>query len=125
VAQAVLMPSVPSVAPAKATPIVRSDSRRDTLAASILENSSHCCVTVFTSLPEGMLIANVDRWLKEAESMRLGLPRYANGAGVSERQLAHTARAHLAGTAYNAAPAAVPRIKGNVRTNTVAIRQSR
>jgi hypothetical protein len=39
-AQAVLTPSVLSAAPAKTTPIERSDSRRDTLAASIFDNSS-------------------------------------------------------------------------------------
>jgi hypothetical protein len=54
--------------------------------------------------------------------MHPGLPRYANGVGVSERQLAHTARAHLAATTYNSASATVPRVKGNVGTNTVAIR---
>jgi hypothetical protein len=39
-AQAVLRPSVLSVAPAKTTPMLRSDSRRDTLAASNFDNSS-------------------------------------------------------------------------------------
>jgi hypothetical protein len=39
-AQAVFSPSVLSAAPAKTTPIVRSDSRRDTLAASNFDNSS-------------------------------------------------------------------------------------
>ena len=58
-AQAVLMPSVLSAAPAKTVPIVRSDSRRDTDMASNLENSSHCCVMVETSLPEGVLIVIV------------------------------------------------------------------
>jgi hypothetical protein len=39
-AQAVPNPRVLSAAPAKTTPIVRSDSRRDTLAASNFDNSS-------------------------------------------------------------------------------------
>jgi hypothetical protein len=39
-AQAVFSPSVLNAAPAKTTPIVRSDSRRDTLAASNFDNSS-------------------------------------------------------------------------------------
>jgi hypothetical protein len=39
-AQAVFTPSVPSAAPANTTPIVRSDSRRETLAASNFDNSS-------------------------------------------------------------------------------------
>jgi hypothetical protein len=41
-AQAGLIPSVLSVAPAKTKPIVRSDSRRDTLSASVFDNSSKC-----------------------------------------------------------------------------------
>jgi hypothetical protein len=39
-AQAVFSPSVLSAAPAKTTPIVRSDSRRDTETASNFDNSS-------------------------------------------------------------------------------------
>jgi hypothetical protein len=45
-AQAVLMPNVLSVAPANTTPIVRSDSRRDTLAASIFDNSSRRSILI-------------------------------------------------------------------------------
>ena len=39
-AQAVFSPKVLSAAPAKTTPMLRSDSRRDTLAASNFDNSS-------------------------------------------------------------------------------------
>ena len=54
-AQAVFSPSVLSAAPAKTIPMLRSDSRRDTLAASIFDNSSRRSM-IDTSL----LFQNVD-----------------------------------------------------------------
>jgi hypothetical protein len=56
-AQAEFSPSVLSAAPAITTPIVRSDSRRDTLAASNVDNSSRRSM-IDTSVREGVINAH-------------------------------------------------------------------
>jgi hypothetical protein len=57
-AQAVFTPSVLSAAPAKTTPMLRSDSRRDTLAASNFDNSSRRSM-IDTSLRDGKWMVNL------------------------------------------------------------------